>query len=80
MNTIKINNIVKEFRKTDYKTLAIALIAYEKTSNDMTYEELTIKDIKELDNIYNKFMDNDNVTGLLNDYIMEMLEGEDYEN
>lgn len=80
MNKENIIKLVKELKNANYKDVVGSLVVYKILENEMYYsielEELSDKDIKTLENIYNKFMESKTITGLLNDELKEIIESE----
>ena len=76
MNKERIIELVKELRKENYKDLFAALILYEEIDFIHELEDVTDKDIEFLENIYQKFMEKDNITSLVNQDIFDLMEEE----
>lgn len=80
MKKENIVRLVKELKNVNYKDVVGALVVYEILENELYYdtelEELRDEDIKTLENIYDKFMESDTITGLLNDELKEIIESE----
>ena len=76
MNLERIKELVKQFKKEDYKNLFGALLVYEHLDYywEEELEDLRNSDIEYLEKKYQEFMENDNYTSLLN---QELLEGSD---
>jgi hypothetical protein len=74
MNKENIKNIVKYLNNLDYKELIASIILFEKLDYLQDIEDLTDDDIKTLDKIYQKFMDSNTITGLLNEEIQNIID------
>ncbi|EAH8851037.1 hypothetical protein CDJ58_03720 [Campylobacter lari] len=72
INTLTYDQIAELFEKTDYKKLTKALIYYEKKSS---FEELNEKARDMIINkAYDKYINNDSFTSLLNKRVGDMVE------
>ena len=73
MNLDRIKDLVKQFRKENYKDLFGALLVFEKLDYywEEELEELKNGDIDYLEKKYKEFMENDYYTSLLNQELLE---------
>jgi len=69
----EIKKLVRLFKNTDYKVLFMALCVNEKLDYLDELEDLNGSDLERLEEIYNKYMENDGITGLLNADLMDEL-------
>lgn len=76
MNKERIIELVKELRKENYKDLFAALILFEQIDFIHELEDVTEKDIEYLEEIYEKFMEKDYITSLINQDIFYLMEEE----
>lgn len=66
MNKDRIQKLVEQFNKEDYKTLFGALIVYE-----FGIDNVSDKDLTRIEKLYDKFMNNDYYTGLIDQDLRE---------
>ena len=77
MENKKVENIkrlVEILKDADYKDLFIALCLNEKIDYKHDIQDITLQDIEFLYNLYNDFIENDDITSFLNSEILEKLE------
>ena len=78
MNIENIKELALKLRKSNYKDLFGALVVFHFIENEHYYEnevnELGDIDLIELENMYIRFMNNDNIKGLLNEDLIEIIE------
>lgn len=74
MNIEKIKELVKTFRQSNYKDLFAALVLNEKIDFLHELEDLNDGDIKYLEELLIKFMDDESITSLLNPDIFDLME------
>ena len=76
MKKENIIELVKLFKKVDYKDLFGALILNEKIDYLQDVEDIQDYDIEYLEELYNKFMNSDNISLINQDLIDEFEEEE----
>lgn len=74
MNKDVIKLMVRMFRNVDYKDLFGALILNEKIDYLQDLEDLSDADIKYLEELFDRFMQSDNMT-LINSDLLDVMEG-----
>lgn len=74
MNKYVIKLMVRMFRNVDYKDLFGALILNEKIDYLQDLEDLSDADIKYLEELFDRFMQSDNIT-LINSDLLDAMEG-----
>lgn len=62
MNIEKIKKILKEFQKNDYRDYFAAVLLNEKINYMHEIEDITENDIKYIDEIYDDYTSNDNMS------------------
>ena len=76
MNKEKIIELVKTLKSNDYKDVFAAIVIFEKLEYLHDLQDIDDKDIKYLEEVYDRFMESATITGLLNDELKEFLESE----
>ena len=75
MNIEKIKELLRTIKKADYRDYFAAVLLNEKIDYMQDIEDLTEKDLKYIDGIYDNYISNDFIK-LLSDEIMGKLEEE----
>ena len=74
MNKENIKELVKTFKKADYKELFAALVLFEKIDYLHDLNDLLDSDVEFLEQVYNKFMESKTIKGLLNEEIDNLID------
>lgn len=78
MNKEKIIELVKTLNNNNYKDVFAAIVIFEKLDYLQDLQDIDDKDIKYLEEVYDRFMESATITGLLNEELKEFLESEVY--
>lgn len=74
MKLEEVKELLKIFKSADYKALFGALVLNEKIDYMSEIDDITDKDIEYLKELYNKFLDSDNLTLINSDLLDDMEE------
>jgi len=72
----KVLELVNTLYNNDHETIFAALMIYEANDYKADAMNLIDKDFEEMHKLYNKYMECDYITGLINNDILELIEEE----
>lgn len=74
MDKETIKRLLYQFRNEDYKNFIGALILNEVIDYQMDIEDITEGDIETTEEIYNKFIESDRITSIINQEVLDYIE------